>query len=378
MVNLIKLNLDNNVVINNEIVNYKSPSKIYLPVFENVSLREKQYIYKNSRIGKYASPISGYVSSVKKISINNKLVNSIEIVNDYKENIKKKQEKFEANNYSDFLEFLSNNYLNNINKEFTGVNSIKNLIVSAIDEENAQNEFVRLAESYAEISETIDFLKNILNINHAHLAIKNTDYKSIKNVKSIIGTYLDIEINLVPNKYLIGNKHFLCDYLNIKEDETVVLSASDVYNVYLAKKGKDTSLKYISIYGDEIKSGIVVCSKLYCSVKEILDDLNINHEGDFDIYINGELGGWKVDNLDSIIVTEELNSVIINRHKDYIETLCINCGMCKKVCPFGINVKKNYFNNIKNNKCIGCGLCNYYCPAKILLKEKVFGDNYEK
>ena len=25
---------------------------------------------------------------------------------------------------------------------------------------------------------------------------------------------------------------------------------------------------------------------------------------------------------------------------------CINCGACKKICPFSINVKNNYFNKI--------------------------------
>ena len=40
------------------------------------------------------------------------------------------------------------------------------------------------------------------------------NFNSIKNVKSIIGMYPSIKINLVPDKYYIGYDKFLCDYLN--------------------------------------------------------------------------------------------------------------------------------------------------------------------
>ena len=60
------------------------------------------------------------------------------------------------------------------------------------------------------------------------------------------------------------------------------------------------------------------------------------------------------------------------------ETECINCGACKKICPFNINVKNCYFDKMKHKNCIGCGLCNYICPAKINLKKVVWGRKYEK
>lgn len=47
--------------------------------------------------------------------------------------------------------------------------------------------------------------------------------------------------------------------------------------------------------------------------------------------------------------------------------LCINCGICKAVCPKGaVKLRLNKYNEkvpvIDSSKCIDCGLCAKYCP----------------
>ena len=51
-----------------------------------------------------------------------------------------------------------------------------------------------------------------------------------------------------------------------------------------------------------------------------------------------------------------------------LDEKCLNCGLCYRVCPLGINPLK------KNSKCIKCGLCNYVCPSNINCL-KVGGNN---
>ena len=49
----------------------------------------------------------------------------------------------------------------------------------------------------------------------------------------------------------------------------------------------------------------------------------------------------------------------------YLRKECINCGLCKVVCPEGCveGVEKNkYSANL--DYCKGCGLCAYICPKK--------------
>lgn len=44
---------------------------------------------------------------------------------------------------------------------------------------------------------------------------------------------------------------------------------------------------------------------------------------------------------------------------------CINCGLCKFVCPEGCisGSEKNQYS-IDSEYCKGCGLCAYICPKK--------------
>lgn len=44
---------------------------------------------------------------------------------------------------------------------------------------------------------------------------------------------------------------------------------------------------------------------------------------------------------------------------------CINCGLCKFICPEGCiegNEKNSY--SVDLDYCKGCGLCSYICPKK--------------
>ena len=82
--------------------------------------------------------------------------------------------------------------------------------------------------------------------------------------------------------------------------------------------------------------------------------------------------------------------------KKQVETNCINCGRCAKVCPIFLMpmllYKKskendiNGFNKLYGMECIECGSCSYICPAKkplvqcfkIMKKESIKKEREEK
>lgn len=49
-------------------------------------------------------------------------------------------------------------------------------------------------------------------------------------------------------------------------------------------------------------------------------------------------------------------------------SLCRDCGLCSKVCPFQLEPHKNWNENnqFDNINCIKCSTCVEYCPVKIL------------
>lgn len=379
MINLVSLDNKDKINILYKINNYNNPDKIYIPsIYIDKKIKLNDYIYKNTYFKDYIVSISGYITGVEKIKYNNKLMEALVITNDYKENVLKKSKKIKLNNKEELEFILKNNFFNNILNELNKQKNIENLIITSIDEEiYSINEFMCLKENYCEILETIDLLSNILKPKKTLLVTKNTDFKVIKNVKSIIGTYPNININLVPDKYLISNKEFLCNYLNINKENTLIIKTSELYNIYKLINGKDISNKLITISGNAVKNGVIVNTKLGVYLKDIINEyIEITNE-DYDIYINGKLMGKKVFEK-NIIIDKYINYIVINKTEEIEETECINCGACKKICPYNINVKYCYLNKLNHKKCIGCGLCNYICPANINLKDIVKSDNVEK
>ena len=49
----------------------------------------------------------------------------------------------------------------------------------------------------------------------------------------------------------------------------------------------------------------------------------------------------------------------------YLHKDCINCSLCKIICPEGcIEGKEKNAYNSDYDYCKGCGLCAYICPKK--------------
>ena len=378
MKTLIKLeeNFDVNILAN--IYEFIDPNYIYVPILSNSTFHKNDYIYKNTYFTDYISSISGNVSGSKKIYLNGKYIPALKITNDFKENSHIKRRKKKITNREELIENLKRFHLINIIDKLATDKS--NLIISCIDEEIFTiNEFMRLSNNYDEILMTIDFLSKILKIKNITLAIKNTNAKSIKNVKSIIGTFPNIKIVLLPDNYLISLKTNLCAYLNLKEEDSLVFTTNEIYDLYTTSiKFKDIGEKYVTISGNALTKSFIVNVKLGTSLNEIIKKYGKLKENNYDVFINGYLKGIKIVSKDDIAITKEIDTIVLNKKNIDNETECINCGACHKICPVGINPKKCYFNNIQNSKCIECGLCNYICPANINLKSVIKGVNYEE
>lgn len=378
MSNLVNLKNNDNINIVNKINNYNDPEKIYIPVkyLEN-NIKINEYIYKNTYFNDYICSISGTVDGIEKMIFNNKREECIVIKNDYKENIKNKNKKITVNDKGELIDLLNQFKLQKIKNKLIDIKNIKSLIISSIDEEfYSVKEFICLVNNYHEILDTIDFLIKIFNLNDSLLVTKNTDYKSIKNVKSIIGTYPNIKMTLAPDKYLIGNKEFLCNYLNINKDETLLLTTSEIYNIYKILNAKDINDTIITISGNAINKSIIVNVKLGISLKSLLNKYIKYSEKKYEIFINGMMQGYKFNIEEDAVIDDNIDYIVINKKEEKEVLTCINCGACTKICPYNINVKKCYDNKLSHKKCIGCGLCNYICPVNINLKEIVKSDKY--
>ncbi len=375
---LISLDKDYSIKLNSQVTNYLNPDFIYVPIKNNpVTFKKNSKIKKGDLIfNQYYASISGRVIAIKKCIMWDKSSEKCLIIaNDFQEKLasriatRKKINNLTIEEIKQDLKDISEDKL------FKSLD-IKHIIICGIDDEPyIANEVFIQKENTKIILETIDVLLNIFPGSTAHVCIKNIDSENIMTYTNFLGTYTNIELNLVEDLYLIGQEQNLIQKLNIK-DSYLYLKTSEVFALYNnIKKRKPLFETFITITGDALKNPQVINTKLGVKVLDIINTyykLDINN---YDVYVNGLMQGTKM-NIADLIVTKELKGLIImNKSKNKTKN-CINCGKCIEICPINSNPLLAYKKGIKV-KCINCGLCTYICPAYINLKNYLVGDSNE-
>ena len=301
-------------------------------------------------IDKLYSSISGIVLDV--INLNN--YKYLIIKNDFKESTNNTRAR-DLNSMSkdDFLSYLNNNNFKNIIN-----NNIDNLYINAIDNDPyIYNKYMYLKNNIKDIAILCKYLKKNFNIENIKIAIKNSYHE-------LLGEYkVDLKYVRVPDIYPVGNNDILSKYL-ISSSNDYIIELKDIIDVlYEVIKNKKEHEKYITINGNNVKNPSVISVKIYSYLNNILSNYTLL-DNEYDIILNNSLCGLVV-NPKNIIVTDDIDGVIINKKCKYKTSKCSKCGLCVNVCPMKINPL------IKNKKCIKCGLCNFVCPSKINIVDEV-------
>ena len=366
-----------------KITNFLDVDYVYLPYDNNMNLhvKDREYIYKNQLIldsdtKKVNSSVSGNILGLTTISNKKYIV----VENDFKEKQKNRiGSKRNINNYTkEEFNDLINDY--RIISDFN-INS-KVLIVSGIDEYMGEITYSTLIKEHTiEVLDTIDAIIEIMHIKKCFFAMNNTDEECVNTILNNIGTYPKIDLKLFSYDYSIGNKNILINKLTSyknKNYDVLYLNINDVLNLYsLLKTKRPLSETYITLTGDLLGFTEVIKVKIGTNLSEIIRKYNIDKLDN--IVVNGLLNGIKINDT-NFVIDKSVRSIFVNSLKEYKENKCINCGLCKRSCPVGINPKYMHFNNDKKSilyrsKCVNCGICSYVCPSKINLREsEVYND----
>ena len=251
--------------------------------------------------------------------------------------------------------------------------NIENLVINGMEDEPyfENNPFV-LNKYASDILKITDKLINAFDIKNAYIAIKSNDTENINLFLSKIGTYTNINLSLIEDKYLLGSDFFLLENMNLK-DNSLVISAQDllsIYNsvVYLC----DIDTTFITIASPFLPKSYVINVKIGTLLSDVFNSLNINIKENYLCIYNGLMTGYEVD-YKKCIVTSNMKGVIIIPKFNEEEKPCNLCGMCYKICPVKVNPKNVMDTGKKSKNCIDCGLCTYICPCKINLRKYLRG-----
>ena len=397
--------------LSNNIEKYIKPEVVYIPL-ENKNgitykhlVKEGDYIYKgqviavNEKINfPIHSSVSGYaVCGSKHIISNGKKIKCVIIENDFKEKYeKKKLVNKESASYTkdDFIESLRINGITGLGGSdyptFLKYDSdnIKYLLINAVECEPFICCDKAVIYNYADsILETIDNILEIMKIPKAIIVTKDTNTSSIDSFNKYIGTYPNIQMCLVEDAYPNGWERLVVkNALGIEynkypiEKGIVVSNVSTIYAIYeMLKYNRPLTERVITITGPGIKKKTNVKVKIGALASEIIMNLDGYKDIQNPLFIAGGPMMGNSISTDDVIITKDLNCILVIEDHFEKNLPCIKCGKCIEVCPVDIApvlIMNNHDNhdNLKNlnpNKCIECGLCSYICPSKIEVREFV-------
>lgn len=371
---LIKLEKKLNILFDNDIYEYLNPDYVYLPIYDGFELLKKQddkvlinEIVVENKLNKIKSPISGVIKGTTFLNIYNKKTKCVVIENTYEEKEKINNKNVTLTRANIISTLSENNYLS-FAKILENKN-IKNLIINGMeDEPYIQNNPFILKKYANKLLKLIDDFVNIFQIDNAFISIKSNDTDNINLFLSKIGTYPKINLSLINDYYLLAQDYFLLENMNLSNEDSLVISASDLYKIYKLLNDELSYTTFVSIVSPFLPKSFVVNVKNGSLIKDVLKKLNIK-KFDNALYIcNGLMTGYEID-LDKEVITENTKGLIITNKDTFKEEKCNLCGMCYKICPVKVNPKKVMDTGIKSKSCIDCGLCSYICPCKINLRK---------
>ncbi|MFA5407755.1 MAG: RnfABCDGE type electron transport complex subunit C [Bacilli bacterium] len=407
----IKVMSNKSMSLGSDLLEYKRPETVYIPLVNHSKLdceclvKAGDKVLKGSVVGRrndhidlpiYSSVSGKVLGTEEKLYLNGEKVQCVVIENDFRE----KQENLTGAR-ADITTYSKNDFIDLLRKcSVTGMggsdfptyikyqSDLNTIVVNAVECEPYITADHMVAQKYTEeILETLDAIMEINNISKGIIALKENNTAVKKKLELYLGTYPKITIVLVRNVYPMGWERMIVrEVLGLEYDKVpsekgvVVNNISTIYAIYKALKYKEPiNSRIVTITGEAIKEPRNIMIKIGSSMKDVIKEFGGYKDISKVRFIaGGPMMGTCIDS-DDLIVTKNLNCVLVIEDREEEALPCIRCGRCINICPVGIcpvliKDKVRDFKALKYlhpEKCIECGLCSYVCPSKIRVRESV-------
>lgn len=306
------------------------------------------------------SSISGNIAGFVDIFENGISKKAVFIKNDFREKMVNTS-KFEINNLKQFEFFLKGTSFYDL---FIFEKNLTFLVNGINDEPYVSIEGFILKNFSDLLVETISILDELFSFKKSLIVFKNVENDNISEFLSITGSYTNMNILGLEDKYLIGNNDILLEKLNLTSDKCIIIKPSVLLEIsYFLKNRCIKSNKYITVVDEELKKIFFVNCKKNILLSEVINKLGL-YNNDAEFFKNGLLSGVKI-NINKEILTDSIDAIIVCKPKLIEVSKCIRCGKCVNVCPVNLNPCKMAVEKKYDKTCINCGLCSYFCPSNV-------------
>lgn len=405
------VHINNKNKVSYDIEKYIKPEEIYVPL-ENKNgitykhlVKEGDYVYKGQVVAvneninfPIHSSVSGFAAfGTNKLIGSGKKIKCVVVKNDFKEKYEKsKLKKKEINTYTkeDFVESLRENGISGLGgSDFPTfikykTENIKYLLVNAVEcEPFISCDKAVIHNHIEEVLEAVDNIMEIMKIKKSYIVVKETNEDAINTINKYIGTYPNIKLAKVEDAYPNGWERLVVrnvlgiEYENYPSEKGVIVSnLSTIYSIYeMLEYNRPLTERVITITGPGIKKRTNVRVKIGALASEVISGLEGYKNIKNPLFIAG--GPMMGNSLptDDVIITKDINCLLVIEDHFEKNLPCIRCGKCTEVCPVGIlpvfimenNDNRSALKDLRPEKCIECGLCSYICPSKIEVREFV-------
>lgn len=407
----IKVLSNKSMSLNDQLVECKRPEIVYIPLVNHSKMdceclvKVGDKVLKGTVIGRrndnidlpiHAS-VSGKVIRIEeKLYCNGERVKCVAIENDFREksvDLRGAKKNIASYSKDDFITILKECAVTGMGGgDFPTYikykSELNTIIVNAAECEPYITADYMMVKLHAdEILEAVDAIMEINGIDKGIIAIKESNIEMRDEFIHYLGTYPKITITMVRNVYPIGWEKLLIkeilgiEYEKLPSDKGIVVNnVSTIYAIYKALKyRRPISKRIVTVTGERLQEPKNILIRLGTSMKNVIEEFG-GYIGSSKIRFiaGGPMMGTCLDT-DDLVVTKNLNCVLVIDDKDEADLPCIRCGRCIAVCPANIcpvliKDKVNDFESLKYlhpEKCIECGLCSYICPSKIRIRESV-------
>ena len=405
------------ISISNEPIEYLEPKSVFLPTEFPVPLAVKVNVGDHVKFGQVVmeregrfghpilSPISGTVVGIKKRwHQSNKMMNMLEIENDFKEEMVDDFKNLNPDEMSrkDLINLMKMTGLVGMGgagfptyAKYDTDKKVDMIVINLAEcEPFITCDYTSVFKYPEMIVYGLKYLLKAADCNKAVIAIKDKPVNKPLLDKLIPLLEDNMSIHYLRDVYPAGWERYTVEQCSGKSYKVLPIEAGVIVSnastclsfANTLKYGIPPSMKYVTFTGDSIeKPGNVLC-KVGTNIIDLLPLFGGLKEGcsreNSTLIAGGPMTGSSMFSED-FVTSMTLGAVIILKDKleGRVTPHCLGCGTCVKYCPAFLSpyeikrvMKTGNVEELKElqvNKCIQCGLCSYVCPSRIDLTSSV-------